>query len=137
MMNRYMSAIYAFLFLIGGAGFASGCNTTGKTLSPAHDVSLHILESSATSFVSSADLKEQDNNTFVVSGLVGKKTATGRIRGHVDIRVMDPAGNMIAGKNVPLLPANPHPNVRSRHFSTLLDTVPPPGSVVMVSVHHD
>lgn len=136
MMNRYMSPIYALLFLIGGAGFASGWNTSGKTLSPGHGVSLHILESSGTSFVTSADLRAKDT-TFVVSGAVEKKTAAARIRGHVDIRVMDPAGNMIAGKNAPLLPANPHPNVRSRHFSALLDTVPPPGSVVMVSVHHD
>ncbi|MEW6674403.1 MAG: hypothetical protein AB1427_22125, partial [Thermodesulfobacteriota bacterium] len=104
MMNRYMSPIYALLFLIGGAGFASGWNTSGKTLSPGHGVSLHILESSGTSFVTSADLRAKDT-TFVVSGAVEKKTAAARIRGHVDIRVMDPAGNMIAGKNAPLLPA--------------------------------
>ncbi|MCB2181052.1 MAG: hypothetical protein KQH63_03375 [Desulfobulbaceae bacterium] len=135
MSNRNIYTLPTLLIVAVMTMFASGCSTIDHNLTQEKGVKIKILDVSNSIYVSSANVHEK-NNKVVISGFIKKTSpSSGRIRGHVDINVIDPDGKIIAEKTVLPYPGNSQPNARISRFSAFLDMTPPPGSVVLVAAH--
>lgn len=122
------------LVIVGTATFTSGCATLSSSLTQDSDVKIKITKPSNSVYVSTAGIYEK-NDKSVIQGTVRNSQGQGRIRGHADIVVLDPEGNIISQKVSLPRPRGSHSNVRSLRFYAFLDEVPPPGSVVLISAH--
>jgi hypothetical protein len=80
----------------------------------------------------------QEGNELLVSGRV-KRRGTGRVipRGHVDIAILSPEGNVIEKASTSYVPTTIRRKLshRGSHFNARFSVVPPEGSTVRVSYH--
>ncbi|OKY76499.1 MAG: hypothetical protein BM485_04520 [Desulfobulbaceae bacterium DB1] len=131
--------IYKSISLLAALGMAlstGGCSPLGRNLVQEDTAKLEFRTASNSIVVGSANVYEK-NDKLIVSGSVNRASGSrGRIRGHVDINVIDPDGKLLTRQTTALLlPANSHSNGRSSRFLAYLDSVPPPGSVIQVAAH--
>lgn len=135
MSNRNIYTLRTLLIVAVMTIFASGCSTIGHNLTQEKGVKVRILDASNSIYVSSVNVREK-NNKVVISGFIKKTSpSSGKIRGHVDINVIDPDGKIIVEKTALPHPRNPHSNVKTSRFTAYLDMTPPPGSVVLMAAH--
>lgn len=135
MMSLIRSRMVSGCFFIFSLLAVSGCSTMGHTVAARESLEVLTPRQSYAIEVDSVKTYEKDD-VFVVQGTVKRSPGVqGRIRGHVDVSVIDAQGRLLAEKTVQFQPQSPHPNVRSTQFVAYLDLTPPPGAVVAVAAH--
>lgn len=129
------------LFLLGVVTtgiFLSGCAPKHMNLITKKGVSIEAVHSAR---VHISDLAvSEDGNELVITGKVSRRNPSISGSGHVDVTILDPAGNVIEKGSVPYTPATlPKTPGARRHrgsrFEVRLPCVLPAGSKVQIAYH--
>jgi len=132
---------FSVLFLLGvvtTAMFLSGCAPKHVNLITKKGVS---IEANHSARVDISDVAvSEDGNELVITGKVYRRNRSISGSGHVDVTILDPAGNLIEKGSVPYTPATlPKTPGARRHrgsrFEVRLPSVLPAGSKVQVAYH--
>lgn len=129
------------LFLLGVVTtgiFLSGCAPKHMNLITKKGVSIEAVHSAR---VHISDLAvSEDGNELVITGKVSRRNPSISGSGHVDVTILDPAGNVIEKGSVPYTPTTlPKTPGARRHrgsrFEARLPCVLPAGSKVQIAYH--
>lgn len=129
------------LFLLGVVTtgiFLSGCAPKHMNLITKKGVSIEAVHSAR---VHISDLAvSEDGNELVITGKVSRRNPSISGSGHVDVTILDPAGNVIEKGSVPYTPTTlPKTPGARRHrgsrFEVRLPCVLPAGSKVQIAYH--
>lgn len=132
---------FSILFLLGVVTtgmFLSGCAPKHINLITKKGVSIEAIHS-AGAHISDMAVSE-DGNELIITGKVYRRNRSISGSGHVDVTILDPAGNVIEKGSVPYTPktlpktpgARKH---RGSRFEVRLPRVLPAGSKVQVTYH--
>ena len=132
---------FSVLFLLGFATtgmFLAGCAPKHKNLITQKGVSIEAVHSAQTHISDMA--VSEDGNELVITGKVHRRNRSISGSGHVDVTILDSAGNVIEKGGVPYTPttlpktpgARKH---RGSRFEVRLPGVLPAGSKVQVAYH--
>ncbi|MBW2111147.1 MAG: hypothetical protein JRH00_06885 [Deltaproteobacteria bacterium] len=132
---------FDILFLLGlvtTAMFLSGCAYKHANLISQKGISIETIHS-AGAHISDVAVSEDDNE-LVITGKVYRLNPSISGRGHVDVTILDSAGNVIEKGTVPytptILPKTPGARKhRGSRFEVRLPCVLPAGSKVEVAYH--
>jgi hypothetical protein len=120
--------------LVGLAMVPLFAHAHGKTNISKGGVKVMAEPSSGVSITRAKVQKHHDEVT--VSGVLQPRSPLERQAGHVDILIIDSAGEVIHQQTTSTMPRKFYrKSIRKPHFSTVLKTVPPAGAVVRI-VHH-
>jgi hypothetical protein len=137
MKIKNVSGLFLLGFAITGM-FLSGCTPKQKNLITSKGVSIEAVYSER---VHISDLAvSEDGNELVITGKVHRRNQSISGSGHVDVTILDSAGNVIKRGDVPYTPttlpktpgARKH---RGARFEVRLSCVLPAGSNVRVAYH--
>jgi hypothetical protein len=128
-MGWSIGVVLCFLFIIVGECAASRVNLVDEGIATVERVNSRQARVSHVSVY-------QDDKGVLISGMVRRKSvATGPDKGHVDVVVFSPDGDVlqeVIGRYTPRLTKNK----RTARFSVRISTSLPQGCIVRV-VHHD
>jgi len=137
MRVKNLSVLSVLGFLTTGI-FLSGCAPKHVNLITKKGVSIETIHS-AQVHISDVVVSE-DGNELVITGKVYRRNRSISGSGHVDVTILDPAGNVIEKGSVPYTPTTlPKTPGARRHrgsrFEVRLPSVLPAGSRVQVAYH--
>jgi hypothetical protein len=102
---------------------------------PTHAADLKLLIDDTTSVVPTDVTYRLSPEGLKVKGWVAKRSAhTGRMQGHVEIRLLDESGSVLAQKDTYMVRYSPtRSNPQKASFSTLVPDVPPGTAAIEVA----
>ncbi len=137
MKIKYISGLFLLGFAITGM-FLSGCTPKQKNLITSKGISIEAVHSERVRISNLA--VSEDGNELVITGKVHRLNQSISGSGHVDVTILNSAGNVIERGDVPYTPttlpktpgARKH---RGARFEVRLPCVLPEGSNVRVAYH--
>jgi hypothetical protein len=102
---------------------------------PTHAADLKLLIDDTTSVIPTDVTYRLSPEGLEIEGWVAKRSAhTGRMQGHVEIRLLDETGSVLAQKDTYMVRYSPtRSNPQKASFSTLVSDVPPGTAAIAVA----